>query len=87
MNLLTRHLMGLTGGAIVTVVYRFSTKINRLVKLFRNMDEKNPLPFILGRSMLQLDGDVQIVPGNIPKPADNIFGLLSCRCKLRLNRC
>lgn len=40
MYLLARHLMSLTRGTVVTVIYGFTAKINEFVELFRDVDDE-----------------------------------------------
>ena len=40
MYLLARHLMSLTRGTVVTVIYGSTAKINGFVELFRDVDDE-----------------------------------------------
>ena len=46
-DLLARHLMRLAGGTIVAVINGPTTKVDGLVKLFRDIDEEDTLAIIL----------------------------------------
>ena len=69
--------MRLAGGTIVAVINGPTTKVDGLVKLFRDIDEEDTLAIILCGSVFQLDWKMQIVPGNTTQAIDDICGLLT----------